>query len=62
MRRSVFVLYHGDEVVDLGTAEEIAERRGIKPETLRWYATRSARDRHSHGMIAVRVEVDADWR
>lgn len=57
-RRAVYVLYCGDEVVDIGTAEEIAERRGIKPETVRWYATGSAKRRHGHGMIAVRVRVD----
>ena len=34
-----YVLYSGEDVVDIGTAEEIASRRGVKAETVRWYAT-----------------------
>lgn len=35
---TVYALYHGDEFVDVGTAAEIAERRGLKPATIAYYS------------------------
>lgn len=53
------MLYLGDEVVDIGTARELAERRGVRPETIRFYSMESYKKRvtdDSH-VIAERV----DW-
>ena len=36
---NIYGLYKGDEFIDVGTAEELAERRGIKPKTIRWLAS-----------------------
>lgn len=37
-KTTVYALYHGDEFVDVGTAAEIAERHGVKPVTIAYYA------------------------
>lgn len=34
-----YVVYKGDEVIAIGTAEECAEVMGVKPETVRFYAS-----------------------
>ena len=54
---TVFVLYHGDEVVDICTKEELAERHGLKPDTISFYASASylARATGDHTR-AVRVD------
>jgi len=38
---ATYVLYRGDEVLDVGTASEIAKRRGVRQETIRFYCTAS---------------------
>lgn len=58
--KSTYVLYRGDELLDIGTADELAERRGVTTDTIRFYATKTyqsrgmARDR----LRAVRVNDD----
>lgn len=42
---ATYVLYRGDEVLDVGTASEIAKRRGIKADTIRFYCTASYQKR-----------------
>lgn len=49
-----FVLYDGEDVVDIGTAREIAKRRGVKVETVKWYATKRSRQKGGR-LQAVRV-------
>lgn len=34
-----YALYKGDEFIDLGTIEELAERMGVAPKTIRYYQT-----------------------
>lgn len=34
-----YALYRGQELVDAGTAKELAKRRGVKPESIMYYAT-----------------------
>jgi len=54
-------LYKGDEIIDTGTVKEIAERRGVRKDTIRYYLTpaghRRADRRKKAGMRAVRVDV-----
>lgn len=45
-KKQDYALYKGDELLDMGTAEEIAARRGVKPETIYYYATASQARRH----------------
>lgn len=44
-KKQDYALYKGDELLDMGTAEEIAARRGVKPETIYYYATSQYRKR-----------------
>ena len=32
-------LYRGDEIIDTRTIKQIAERRGVRKDTIRWYLT-----------------------
>ena len=32
-----YALYKGEQMVAIGTVNEIAEERGVKPETIRFY-------------------------
>ena len=32
----IFAIYKGEEFLDEGTAEELAERFGVTPKTIRW--------------------------
>ena len=36
-----YALYKGDEHIAYGTPKELAERLGVKPETIKFYATQS---------------------
>lgn len=38
-----YVVYQGDSVIAVGTRRECAELLWVKPETIRFYATPSAR-------------------
>lgn len=59
--RYEIALYRGDEIIDTGTVQEIAERRGIQKLTIYYYlqpiaAKRAAsRKDPSTGLVAVRV-------
>lgn len=35
----IYGLYKGDEFIDVGTAKELAEKLGVKKETIWFYAT-----------------------
>lgn len=52
-----YALYRGDELVDIGTANELAKRRGVKPDSIRFLATPSyiKRMRSERRVIAIRV-------
>ena len=42
MREKEFVVYKGDELLALGTAEEIAEQLDVEPATVRGWSTPSS--------------------
>lgn len=59
MSKAIYVLYLGDEVIDIGTAEELAERRDVKPSTIYHYSTQAYKKRikdQDNRLLAVRVE------
>ena len=35
---NIYALYKGEEFIDVGTAEEIAERQGMTAKSVRWLA------------------------
>jgi hypothetical protein len=60
--RQDIALYRGDELIDSGTIKEIAERRGVRKDTIRWYLTGAGHRRadkrkdQSRAMRAVRTD------
>lgn len=55
--KQVYALYRGDEFIDVGSAAELAERHGIKPETIRWMSTPSYHKRGSaEKLMAYKIE------
>lgn len=53
-----FALYKGDELLGLGTAEELAAEHGVEASTIRFYSTPSYKARASGAncMVAVRID------
>lgn len=39
MRENTYALYRGDDLLGIGTAKELAEAQGVRPETIKFYAT-----------------------
>ena len=52
---AVYALYRGDELIDVGTKKEIAERRNIKPSTVSYLTTPSYQKRLKPGSQALRA-------
>ena len=52
-----WALYKGDDLLDMGTAKEIAGRRGIKVESL-WFLKRPARIKRVSESALALVRVD----
>ena len=57
--RSTYVLYQGDEVIGIGSIDELASRFGVSREVIRHYATPSHAARTPNGRVAVRVADDS---
>ena len=59
MRAATYALYRGDELVDVGTADELAERRHVTAAYVRWMATPTARRRvRGRRLLAYRIDDD----
>ena len=56
---NVYVLYDGDEVLGVGTSEELAERFGISPRTIEGYSAPSSKTR-GRRVCAEKVVVKPD--
>lgn len=50
-----YVVYDGDAIIAIGTAEECASRLSVKESTIRWYASASAH--RNGGICAEKVDV-----
>ena len=59
-------LYRGDEQIDTGTIEEVADRRGVQKQTIYFYTTptgqarAAARKDKRYGLVAVRLDLDEE--
>lgn len=58
---ATFGLYRGDEFLGVGTAAELAERFGVRPETIAFYATpsnmrRVTPENYDARLIAVKID------
>lgn len=52
-----YALYDGDELVDVGTADELAATLVVSPETVRWYSYPTWHRRGGmRGRYCVRIE------
>lgn len=62
MAGNIYAIYKGDEYVDMGTAEELAERLGVKVSTIRFWRSKANHRRASEGKgdwtLAIKVEED----
>lgn len=60
-----YALYRGDEFIDLGTADELAERLKLHRNTIKFYATKTHKERikesnYNKCLMAIRIEEDED--
>ncbi|MBD8522368.1 helix-turn-helix transcriptional regulator [Lysinibacillus fusiformis] len=51
-----YALYKGDQMVAIGTVKEIAEERGVKPNTIRFYMS-SAYQRRSESEVNNKLQL-----
>lgn len=51
-----YALYKGDQMVAIGTVNEIAEERGVKPNTIRFYMS-DAYQRRSKSEVNNRLQL-----
>lgn len=65
MKEKTFALYKGEEFIDIGTAKEIAKRRGVTPKFIKYLSTptnlkridaRKNKNKTSNAMICVKIE------
>lgn len=45
MRAQEYAVWRGEDCLAIGTVAELAERFGVKPETVRWWASPAAHRR-----------------
>lgn len=60
-KKQEYALYKGDEFIDLGTIEELAERMGVAPNTIRYYQTTIYKKRgkdDSNRKVLIKIERD----
>lgn len=55
-----YALYKGDKFLDIGTAEELADKFNVKPATIKWYSMptnlrRIEKRKSYNGLVAVRL-------
>lgn len=64
MSEIVYALYHGDTFLDVGTADELAERRGVQRRSVLFLATKTHKERtdYENSTRAYRLEEDEDER
>lgn len=57
---STYALYKGDVLIDVGTLQELATRRGVKPSTIYYYSMptyqRRGNGRDGNRLLAMRVD------
>ena len=54
----IYGLYKGDEFLDVGTAEELANKLGVKKTTIQYYATPSCKRKvkNTKSIVAVKFK------
>lgn len=56
-KKNVYAVYRGDEMLGMGTADELAEKMGVKRDTVLWLSTPAAHRRaNDRRMVAYKIE------
>ena len=64
-KEKLFALYKGDEFIDIGTAKELAKKRNVKPDFIKYLSTpankrrianRKNNNKPSKALISVKIE------
>ena len=54
---STYALYKGDVLIDVGTLQELATRRGVKPSTIYYYSMPTYQRRGgTNRLLAVKID------
>lgn len=65
MSEKIFALYKGDDFLDIGTAKELAKKRNVTPEFIRYLSTpankrrianRKNNNKTSKALVSVKIE------
>lgn len=58
----IYALYEGDKFLDLGTSKELAKKFHVKPQTIRYYASRTTQQRakENRKRLAIRIDDEED--
>jgi len=59
MNKTIYALYRGDEFIDLGTADELAKKRGVSKNTIQFLASPIYKKRHNNSdkvIFAYKIE------
>lgn len=64
-KEKLFALYKGEEFIDIGTAKELAKKRNVKPDFIRYLSTpankrrianRKNNNKTSKALVSVKIE------
>lgn len=53
-----YALYKGEDLISIGTINELAKLRGVKPATIKFYGMPSHAKRNRNGLRLVKLEDD----
>ena len=64
LKKRIYALYKGDEILGVGTVEELAKMRGIKPTSLLFLHSPAYKKRRANSnrniLVLIRVEEDEE--
>ncbi len=52
----MYALYHGDNILTIGTIKELAKYLGVKERTIKFYSTPTYKKRAKDGYLVIRIE------
>lgn len=64
-KEKLFALYKGEEFIDIGTAKELAKKRNVKPDFIRYLSTpankrrianRKNNNKTSKALVSVKID------
>lgn len=54
----MYALYHGDNILTIGTIKELAKYLNVKDRTIKFYSTPTYKKRAKDGYLVIRIEED----